>query len=357
MLQDEEIFSKLGNSKSKLIIKNLNKRGIFTVDDFICTDIDKLNFDTYKIKQLKAFKSILRYKYLNEPLDNDKILFREYNKKNRYALNNDMEKLGFGSNGFMDYFEKYMNGKNTIKMEDIIGMLSSDFDFVKDFYVSYYKTKKENDLKNVGRTNNNIHSIKNTLKNEGIFSYKPNEKELLEEFKKYNVYTVSDFINFNIYNMEFNDVNTRVFQNMQNILRYKYLNEELDIENILDKEYSDSMVNRYDIALDGEKLGLGFPFGYYGILIYNNGGYTMMDIISRLPDEFMYMKRFYKDYYEKLQEEKETKVSEKDLLIKKKSELEALLLHRTSLDNKIEKLEKEICNLNTNKTLTRKIVF
>ena len=71
-LENEILFN-----ESNQIIRILNKSKIFTIEDFINFDI-RLIGKIEKAK-LRALQKILKYKYLNIPLNMDDLLEKEYN--------------------------------------------------------------------------------------------------------------------------------------------------------------------------------------------------------------------------------------------------------------------------------------
>lgn len=93
-LSKESIF--IEKSQSVITINNLNKKGIYTIEDFINNDVEKITKTPTTRKTYRAIQKILRYKYLGEPLVLDIILDKEYDAKtSKNQITNDLVTLGF----------------------------------------------------------------------------------------------------------------------------------------------------------------------------------------------------------------------------------------------------------------------
>ncbi|MDD6878611.1 MAG: hypothetical protein PUD59_00045 [bacterium] len=169
-LEDEEIFCS-NNKKNLNRIKKLNYAGIFTIENFINADIDLLTKTPYLSKQYKAFQKILRYKYCNDVLPQDILLYKNYDIDTiDYRWENVMltlEDLGFGKVFFIDIRNALIarNSSGNIKIIDILREAALK-DYVEQnriiakFYVDYYDKEI---LKN-HETETSINSIKDLKK-------------------------------------------------------------------------------------------------------------------------------------------------------------------------------------------------
>lgn len=167
-LEDEIIFSK--KPSGKLTITALNKKGIFTIENFINSDINQITSDSNRKKQFRAFQKILRYKYLGEPLTIDVILDREYKNEQEInlSLHDDMIGLGFGNYFWGNFPTEILAKKGSCKMRDVILYIhgrDEHFSFLTNFYVEYYNTQMKKDEKEEHIIENDKESL-STLKDE-----------------------------------------------------------------------------------------------------------------------------------------------------------------------------------------------
>lgn len=81
---------------SNLIVKDLNKSGIQTVNEFINCNSNQFSDDNRHY--LNALIQILKYNYLNERLENDDLFDYKYlnDEKEIIKMVKDLRKLGFG---------------------------------------------------------------------------------------------------------------------------------------------------------------------------------------------------------------------------------------------------------------------
>lgn len=145
-LEDEPIFNML-DSYTKRKIKKLKEKGINTVEDFINRDllVDPVYSDKDGNLKIKAFQSILKYKYLNKVLTNDIFLETEYHG---YQSMKTFYRLGF--EGVYNKYAEILKEKKEIRIIDVLESMALRLDNsqAKDlaqFYVDYYKKeiKKE----------------------------------------------------------------------------------------------------------------------------------------------------------------------------------------------------------------------
>lgn len=125
-LENEELFGYQPNIGQKRIIA-LNKKGIFTIEDFINCDAFNITTTSHKKKYYLALQHALKYKYKGEPLVLDVLLDKEYEISR--------EMCGFGSHSY-----------NRIKIDDVIKLGFEGYDIsriAKDILEN--KMKKNND--------------------------------------------------------------------------------------------------------------------------------------------------------------------------------------------------------------------
>lgn len=147
-LEDEVLFS-ANESGCKRRVGILKKKGIFTIEDFINTDIDSLISTKEIAIQFKALQKILRYKYLGETLVQDVILDNKYNKDMIGKLYNDLCRLGFYKASYGYRFKEIVysvvtrNESDNLKILDFLREIalkstSSQAKVIAQFYVDYY---------------------------------------------------------------------------------------------------------------------------------------------------------------------------------------------------------------------------
>ena len=167
-LEDDQIlFLNFLDSTAKTnMLAELNKKNIFTVEDFINADTKIFNSATRKI--YTAMIHALRNAYLNEPLVYDAILLREYHKdhigisfierdiqilglvKGGSAISRALYSLGLDYNSINDI--KTTN--ETITMEYILENIhaNSAGPCLQLFYINYLKKMKENNQSKIDET-------------------------------------------------------------------------------------------------------------------------------------------------------------------------------------------------------------
>lgn len=145
-LEEEILFIK--SPRPKLIINHLNKKGIFTVEDFINCDVEQMSSNSIRRKEFRAYQGILKYKYLGTPLVVDVLLEKEINGQITIReLTKALNTLGFNVHTNVHTENLSWDSSTMIKMIDYIRHISSGaYDNLKDFYIEYYDTqiKKQN---------------------------------------------------------------------------------------------------------------------------------------------------------------------------------------------------------------------
>lgn len=152
-------------------INTLNKKGIFTVEEFINTDSRDLATDGNRRKQFRAFQEILKYKYLGTPMVIDVLLDKEYTSTND-SISNDLVTLGFGNSLWDGMAENFYKSKGPFKIIDFIMELDNSFDYLKFFYIEYYNSNNKLRKKNINgstpsydKDKDYLESLKNELVN------------------------------------------------------------------------------------------------------------------------------------------------------------------------------------------------
>lgn len=193
------------------------------------------------------------------------------------------------------------------------------------------------------------------LEDEAIFEGQPRIGQMMVAFHKWGIYTVNDFLNYNIH-----DLRSPRSIAFARILRYKYLNEPLMLDKTLVREYekrqikADTKSVKFDVIAAFESLGF---IRYSTFKLYDmlkdmacfNEFVRIIDVINSLPDEFGYigLKTFYIDYYLKMDKDYE-RLAEKqklqeirDELKDAQTQLDSLAKRRDELDAKIAQLQDE----------------
>lgn len=202
--------------------------------------------------------------------------------------------------------------------------------------------------------------IKTRLEEEDIFAKRKKPAPVIDSLNKRGIYTVEDYINYDVEQNFYDSVRRKEFRAFQKILRYKYLGEPLLLDVILEKEISNETENIRKFHQDVERnlmiLGFNFPGGLYAKkMIAQTGSCKIIDIIlNDAPERYDFLKDFYIEYYNtKIKKENKEEIpveSDKGSLDTLKSELVSLLNQRNSLDTKISLLLEQINTLEGGKT-------
>lgn len=154
-LEDEELFLIEGKTK-KVKIAWLNKKDVYTVEDFLKSHIDALVIDENAKIDYRAFKDILSYKYLGAPLVRDvfleETLSREDCKRGSRLSPGKFFKisktLGFCNLVNRSIVEKIFEDDNVEEfkyidyLKEILKQPNSELHPLAEFYVNYYEINK-----------------------------------------------------------------------------------------------------------------------------------------------------------------------------------------------------------------------
>lgn len=166
-LGEDRIFSKM--ERGKQIVTTLNKKGIFTVEDFINSNVEEIASHTSVRQNYRAYQEILKYIYLGVPLTMDVLLEKECSMGKE--LEKHMSRLGLAGYGC----RAWENTINKIAFEnggkcryiDLLKVIESKFEYLTDFYIEYYNTQIEKENKGEVTVESDKKSL-DTLKKELI---------------------------------------------------------------------------------------------------------------------------------------------------------------------------------------------
>lgn len=172
-LIDEKLFSQ----KEPLFFEHLEQKGIYTVEDYINADIKRLALALRRRHLHEAYRKILKYKYLGEPLVFDVLLEKKYGRKDESAMINDFRTLGFSEFDFLGDLRRLLVDLNPkddyVKMIDIINNLPYMTKHIntKNFYIEYYNNVMKQEV-----NDKDVKDVLESLKNElVILTKKSNE--------------------------------------------------------------------------------------------------------------------------------------------------------------------------------------
>lgn len=151
-LEDDRVLflSFLNNTSRSNILKDFNKKGIFTVEDFINADTKIFNNASRNI--YTAMIHVFRYAYLNEPLVYDVLLQKKYSNHDLEGMEivKDFIRLGLCRN------DRYLAGSiiseivsnysgEVLTMEYILKNIkpSTHGPNLKSFYINYLEKMKD----------------------------------------------------------------------------------------------------------------------------------------------------------------------------------------------------------------------
>ena len=205
-------------------------------------------------------------------------------------------------------------------------------------------------------------NLKTKLSDESIFYKKVQSNIAINRLNSKGIHTVEDFINGDVEKMTTSPRTRKVFRALQKILRYKYLNEPLILDIILEKEYDDKTL---ECQLSKDLASLGFEVYHPEELakkyLKKHGTCKMIDLLLTKTIFDVYdtyeLRNFYIEYYnaqmkKKKDEKNETShniVENKEELEILKNELMVLLDQRDALDIKISSLLEQINTLEGSK--------
>lgn len=195
--------------------------------------------------------------------------------------------------------------------------------------------------------------INTRLENEELFINWPRFINWLEKYHEHNIYTVNDFINADITKITNQGHSLNELRVMKKILKYKYLNESMDIDDTLNMGVTSKNVYTGKIEDIFFRL-LGFGRKDYNSLersnfltnIYNGNitNVKIIDLINAIPGKEGVSKHlidFYINYYFE---------NQKDLvsLKKYKERLLGLIDQRIKVDKEINYTKKLILSIEKN---------
>ncbi len=153
---DKLLFPRFLDSPSRAsVLKELNKKGIFTVEDLINADIKIFNIDFRKI--YTAIIHAFRNAYLNEPLVYDVLLQKKYDAKKynqAYECMKDIRRLGLVRNVseeaqpaiehiWYDYSGDLITMEYILQNISVRSRVPNLKFFLRSFYIDYLEKMKE----------------------------------------------------------------------------------------------------------------------------------------------------------------------------------------------------------------------
>lgn len=195
--------------------------------------------------------------------------------------------------------------------------------------------------------------INTRLENEEIFINWPRFINWLEKYHEHNIYTVNDFINADITKITNQGHSLNELRVMKKILKYKYLNESMDIDDTLNMGVTSKNVYTGKIEDIFFRL-LGFGRKDYNRLersnfltnIYNGNitNVKIIDLINAIPRKEGVSKHlidFYINYYFENQKDLES-------LEKYRERLLGLMDQKYKIDKEINYTKKLILSIEKN---------
>lgn len=182
---------------------------------------------------------------------------------------------------------------------------------------------------------------------------------MVTALNKKGIETIHDLINCD--STKFNRFHAHYFNALIQILRYKYLNEELVNDILLESKYTHSLKDINRLANNLRRLGFGrslqeleervqrfmddapSKFTMEDVLKSNNRFIRTMNLLGNAD-----FKGFYLEYIEKKRqkEKEEENYLSKDVLKNLKLQLEGLMKSRDDIERQIQKVECKINSLN-----------
>lgn len=153
-IENEPLFSK--REQPGKIIKFLNEKGIYTIDEFINCDLDAIYGKASNKKRMIAIQKILKYKYLGEPLTFDILLTKEYTTYwdiKKYFMK-DLRTLGIDHTTYADRALDIVEQKGSVTIMDLMYTeIADNYNYLKEFYIEYYETKMINQSNEISTDN------------------------------------------------------------------------------------------------------------------------------------------------------------------------------------------------------------
>lgn len=182
---------------------------------------------------------------------------------------------------------------------------------------------------------------------------------IVTALNKRGIETISDLFNYD--QTQFNRLNAHYLGALIQILKYKYLGEELVNDVLLESEYASSIKDDKRLAKDLRRLGFGRDLGELEAIVRRfreeNSSVVSMEEVLKPDNRFFTRMRllgnadfrgFYLGYIEdkKKKEQAEENSPTKDVLEGLKLQLEGLVKMRDGLDRQIQDVQSQINALN-----------
>lgn len=182
---------------------------------------------------------------------------------------------------------------------------------------------------------------------------------IVTALNKRGIETISDLFNYD--QTQFNRLNAHYLGALIQIMRYRYLGEELVNDVLLESEYSNSMKDDKRLAKDLRRLGFGRDLGELEAIVRRfreeNSSVVSMEEVLNPNNRFFARMRllgnadfrgFYLGYIEdkKKKDQAEENSPTKDVLEGLKLQLEGLVKMRDGLDRQIQDVQSQINALN-----------
>ena len=161
-IESEPLFFK--RHQPRKVIKFLNEKGIYTIEDYINCDLEKIYEKGSSKKRMIATQKILKYKYLGEPFTLDVLLTKEYKsylEVKKYFLK-DLRTLGIDHTTYVNTALEILDQKGFVTIMDLIYTeMPERYDYLNEFYIEYYETQILNKSNEV--TGDNLRELKKEL--------------------------------------------------------------------------------------------------------------------------------------------------------------------------------------------------
>jgi len=161
-IENEPLFFK--RHQPRKVIKFLNEKGIYTIEDYINCDLDIIYGKGSSKKRMIATQKILKYKYLGEPFTLDVLLTKEYTSYidvKKYFLK-DLATLGIDHTTYVNTALEILEQKGFVTIMDLIYTeMPKRYDYLNEFYIEYYETQILNKSNEV--TGDNLRELKKEL--------------------------------------------------------------------------------------------------------------------------------------------------------------------------------------------------
>ena len=209
--------------------------------------------------------------------------------------------------------------------------------------------------------NTKLRDDKFLFPDESLENYNKNMQSgvIVTALNKRGIETINDLFNYD--QTKFNRRNAHYLDALIQILKYKYLDEELVNDVLLESEYSSSIKDDKRLAKDLRRLGFGRDLGELETIVRRvreeNSSVVSMEEVLKPDNRFFVRMRllgsadfrgFYLDYIEekKQKEQVDANAPTKDVLEGLKLQLEGLIKMRDGIDKQIQDIQSQINALN-----------